>query len=402
MHATGVIVEYNPFHNGHYYHLAQSKHHSKADCMIAIMSGQFLQRGEPAIMDKWYRTEAALKGGADIVLELPYIYAVEHSDYFSKGAVRSLAEIGVDSICFGSEDGKIQSFLDAHHFLAGNQSVYNQSLRTFLNEGHAFPEASRLAYEQVNLPENSVDLSQPNNILGLSYVNQMLTYPLSVQPLTIKRTNSHYHDESISGRIASATSIRREMKREGASPLVQEALPTSTIDQLNSYKEKTSLWHDWDLYFHFLHYKILTMTCDELRAIHGVDEGLEHRLKRTIKKATSFEAFMKELKTKRYTWTRLQRTLVHILIGTSKEQAKTLLHEEKPPYVRVLGMNETGRSYLKHQKKKMSIPVVTQPQQLEHPMLELEERASITYYSILDAEKRVEHMNREYKAPIIL
>ncbi|WP_079480390.1 nucleotidyltransferase [Halobacillus salinus] len=402
MHASGVIVEYNPFHNGHQYHLQQSKRKSNADCMIAIMSGPFLQRGEPAIVDKWHRTRAALQGGADLVLELPYIYAVEHSDYFSQGAVRTLAEMGVDSICFGSEDGNIQSFIDADQYLSSHQPIYDQALRTFLNEGYAFPEASRLAFQQIGFPEDGIDLSQPNNILGLSYVKQMLTYHKRVEPLTIQRTSSNYHDETIDSRIASATSIRKEMKTEGLSLRVKEALPSTTVDQLREYKTRTSIWHGWEHYYPFLHYKILTMTCEELREIHGVDEGLEHRLKRTVKRAASFEEFMKALKTKRYTWTRLQRTLVHILIGTTKQQARQLLLDTKPAYARVLGMNTTGRNYLKQQKKDMDIPLVTQPQQLDHPMLDLEERASISYYSVLNADSRIERMDREYKAPIIL
>ncbi|MCA0969385.1 nucleotidyltransferase [Halobacillus litoralis] len=402
MRASGVIVEYNPFHNGHLFHLTEARRQSGSDCMIAVMSGSFLQRGEPAIMDKWHRAEAAIQGGADLVLELPYVYAVEHSDYFSQGAVRILSEMGVQSICFGSEHGEIDAFITAHDFLQEHQSMYETHLRSYLNEGVAFPEASRLAYEKVNLPEDSIDLSQPNNILGLSYVKQMLTYDRGVQPMTIQRTNSHYHDETINGSIASATSIRKEMKESGMTQGVKDALPEETINQLMLYKEKNGLWHEWEAYFDLLHYKISTMTCEDLRAIHGVDEGLEHRLKRTIKKARTFSEFMNALKTKRYTWTRLQRTLVHILIGTKKVLAQTLLHEKQPPYARVLGMNETGRRYLRERKKAMSIPLITQPQQLDHPMLELEERATASYYSVLEPDIRIERLEREFKAPVIL
>ncbi|MBA2174282.1 nucleotidyltransferase [Halobacillus locisalis] len=401
MRACGVIVEYNPFHNGHLYHLEQSKQEADAECMIAIMSGQFLQRGEPAIIDKWHRTEAALKKGVDLVLELPYIYAVEHSDHFSKGAVRTLSEMGVKSLCFGSEHGEIHAFEKAYCHLKQHQATYDLAVRTHLNEGYAYPEASRKAYEEINLPSDSIDLTQPNNILGYSYVKEVLTYDPNMTPLTIKRTANNYHDETILGHIASATSIRKQMKQYGLSQPAREALPDSTVEQLLSYQRKNDDWHDWEHYFHLLHYKILTMSCDELRSIHGVDEGLEHRLKRTIKQATSFESFMNALKTKRYTWTRLQRTLVHILIGTKKSLAQQLLHDERPPYARVLGMTDTGRQYLKEQKKKMNIPLITQPQQLDHPMLELEERASVSYYSILKAEKRVACLKREYGAPVM-
>ncbi|KHE71811.1 nucleotidyltransferase [Halobacillus sp. BBL2006] len=401
MKACGVIVEYNPFHNGHRFHLQQSKAQSGSDCLIAVMSGPFLQRGEPAIIDKWHRAKAALSAEADLVLELPYIYAVENSDYFSQGAVQILSEMGVEAICFGSESGRISLFIDAHEHLKNHEVLFNETLRKHLSEGLSFPEASRLGYDAIQLPADSIDLTQPNNILGYSYVKQILSYDDFIEPMTIKRTNSHYHDKTISGNIASATSIRKELLNDCRfTDKAENSMPEVTKEQLKEYRQKTDIWHEWELYFQLLQYKILTTPASELRKIHGVDEGLEHRLKRTIKLAECFDEFMAELKTKRYTWTRLQRTLVHILIGTEKEEARALLRSDRPPYVRILGMNEKGRSYLKSQKKQMKVPLLTQPQQLDHPMLDLEERASAAYYSVLDARTRVDMMKREFQAPI--
>ncbi|ARI77587.1 nucleotidyltransferase [Halobacillus mangrovi] len=401
MKACGVIVEYNPFHNGHRFHLEQSRQQSRADCLIAIMSGNFLQRGEPAIMDKWHRAEAALQSEADLVLELPYIYAVEHSDYFSQGAVQTLSEMGVEAICFGSESGEISQFLEAHEHLKRNEGLFNETVKKQLSEGLSFPEASRLGYKAIDLPAESIDLTQPNNILGYSYVKQILLYNDKIVPMTVKRTNSHYHDDTITGDIASATSIRKELLKDHCfTENASRSMPKDTKDQLSKYRERTHLWHEWERYFHFLQYKILTTPESELRKIHGVDEGLEHRLKRTIKRSATFDAFMEALKTKRYTWTRLQRTLVHILIGTGKEEASSLLRLPQPPYARVLGMNKIGREYLNTYKKQMQIPLITQPQQMEHSMLDLEERAATAYYSVLDAENRVDMLQREFGPPI--
>ncbi|MCA0983585.1 nucleotidyltransferase [Halobacillus yeomjeoni] len=401
MKACGVIVEYNPFHNGHAYHIEQSKKQSGAECMIAIMSGPFLQRGEPAIIDKWHRAEAALHSGADLVLELPYIFAVEHSDFFSQGSVQTLAEVGVDAICFGSESGSIEGFNSAYEHLQEHSGIYDEVLRKHLNEGLSFPEASRLGYEAIKLPSDSIDLTQPNNILGYSYVKQIRAYTNDVEPMTIKRQNNHYHDETITGKVASATSIRKQLMTDNEIKTdVKEAIPSITQEMLNTYREKIGIWHDWELYFPFLQFKVLTMIEEDLRQIHGVDEGLEHRLKRTIKEATSFQEFMSELKTKRYTWTRLQRTLVHILIGTSKEDAGRMLRQPAPPYARILGMTDHGKRYLRHQKKAMDIPLITQPQQLDHPMLDLEERAAAAYYAVTDPKMKVERMKREFGPPI--
>ncbi|ASF39299.1 hypothetical protein CEH05_09250 [Halobacillus halophilus] len=399
MKACGVIVEYNPFHNGHLYHLERSKETAEADCMIAIMSGNFLQRGEPAIIDKWHRAEAALKSGADLVLELPYIYAVEHSDYFSQGAVQALSEIGVESICFGSESGDIQAFLSAHDHLDQHAGLYDETVRKHLNQGYSFPEASRFGYQAVELPTNSIDLAQPNNILGYSYVKQILAYNNQIRPLTIKREKNHYHDETIEGNIASATSIRKELLADGMNLLVQDSIPEATRDQLLLYKENKGMWHEWNQYFSLLQHKILTLKPKDLRSIQGVDEGLEHRLQRIIKESENFQQFMEKLKTKRYTWTRLQRTLVHILTGTEKQDAQLLLNQP-PPYVRVLAMSDTGKDYLRSTKKQMRIPLLTQPQQMNHLMLDIEERAAIAYYSVLEASVRNAMIKAEYGAPV--
>ncbi|SEH70935.1 Predicted nucleotidyltransferase [Halobacillus karajensis] len=403
MKSCGVVVEYNPFHNGHLYHLEQSKKHAEADCMIAIMSGNFLQRGEPAIIDKWHRTEAALHGGADLVIELPFLYAVQHSDFFSQGAVQTLAEMGVDSICFGSENGRIESFLEAFDHMNKHQEEFNATVRMYLNEGYAYPEASRLGYEAISFPSGSIDLTQPNNILGYSYVKQLLTYAPEVEPLTVLRKNNHYHDEEMSGQISSATSIRKELlQAEAMTEKSELCLPPQTVKVLQHYQIHQGRWHNWEDYFHLLQYKIMTMEESTLRCFHGVDEGLEYRLKRMIKASATFHEFLSSLKTKRYTWTRLQRTLAHILVGTDKEEARILLRETPPPYARVLGLSETGKRYLRSIKKEADIPIITQPQQFTHDMLDLEARAAAAYYSVLSPKQRVNKLKREYEAPVIL
>src|SRR5690625_4124814 len=211
MKACGLIVEYNPLHNGHLYHIEKAKSISQADCMIAVMSGSFLQRGEPAIIDKFHRAKAALASGVDIIVELPYPYAVQSSHLFAKGSVHSLAELGVSSICFGSESGDISNFTTSYHLWKENDAIYTDRLKRYLSAGHSFPLASMKALEFIGLTTGQMDLSQPNNILGFSYVKAILDDHLPIKPLTIKRTNNAYHEQEISSPIASATSIRREL-----------------------------------------------------------------------------------------------------------------------------------------------------------------------------------------------
>src|SRR5690625_6062685 len=170
MRACGLIVEYNPLHNGHVYHIQSAKKVSKADCMIAVMSGPFLQRGEPAIIDKFHRAKAALASGVDIILELPYPYAVQSSHLFAKGSVHSLAERGVSSICFGSESGDISTSTTGYHSWKENDGIYTDRLKRYLSAGHSFPLASMKALEFIGLTTGQMDLSQSNNILGFSFV----------------------------------------------------------------------------------------------------------------------------------------------------------------------------------------------------------------------------------------
>src|SRR5690625_3192239 len=197
MRACGLIVEYNPLHNGHVYHIQSAKKVSKADCMIAVMSGPFLQRGEPAIIDKFHRAKAALASGVDIILELPYPYAVQSSQNFAKGAVQTLHEIGVSSICFGSESGMITDFTTSYHLFKKKESLYTETLQENLKLGMSFPQASMLSLEKIGLTTHQMDLSQPNNILGFSYVRTILENNLPIEPFTIKREKNDFHEQII-------------------------------------------------------------------------------------------------------------------------------------------------------------------------------------------------------------
>ncbi|WP_099157977.1 nucleotidyltransferase [Virgibacillus ndiopensis] len=402
MQACGLIVEYNPFHNGHVYHLEEAKKNSNADCMITVMSGSFLQRGEPAIIDKFHRTKAALASGIDIVAELPYVFAVQSSDLFAKGSVQTLHELGVSSICFGSESGKISDFTTSYTTFKDHETHYKKTLQTKLDQGLSFPEASKIAYKEIGLTSNRMDLSKPNNILGFSYVKAILENKLRINPLTIKRSKSNYHDETINTSIASATSIRKELFSAGKiTPKIANTIPNSTEQQLKIYKDKATNWHSWEAYFPLLHYRVMTMTTSELRDVQGVDEGLENRIKKTANQANSFHEWVEAIKTKRYTWTRLQRIFVHILTNTKKTDMDFVQRISKVPYVRILGLTETGKAYLNQIKKDIEVPVITQLGRNMNSMLSIEEKASHAYYSILPPNIR-KHLHHQEIAPPIL
>jgi predicted nucleotidyltransferase len=403
MQACGLVVEYNPFHNGHAYHIQEARKASDADCIIAVMSGDFLQRGEPAIIDKFSRAKAALLSGVDIVIELPFAFAVQSSDLFAKGAIHTLHEIGVSSICFGSESGNASDFTNSYEYLKGSEALYRTILKAELAKGLSFPEASRHAYQEIGLSEDNMDLTKPNNILGYSYVKTILKNEYKIEPLTIKRTNSGYHDEAITGSIASATSIRKALNEHNTiTNQVAHAIPTSTIEQLTEYKSESGQWHTWEHYFDLLQYRVMTMTTGELANIHGVEEGLEHRIKKTAMHARSFHEWVEAVKTKRYTWTRLQRIFVFILANVKKEEIVSLVSNHRVPYVRLLGLTKNGQAYLNKAKKQMNVPLVSKLSRQDNPLLQLEERASNAYYSILTPAIRHKLKKQELMPPLLI
>ncbi|MEQ6375221.1 nucleotidyltransferase [Bacillaceae bacterium S4-13-56] len=401
MISCGLIVEYNPFHNGHQYHLDESKRVTNADCIIAVMSGDFLQRGEPAIINKWERASIALQSGVDLVIELPYVYAVQNSDRFAEGAVQLLEALDTNYLCFGSEKGTIDPFINTYTLQKEKKSEFEELHLQFIQQGLSFPQAAKQAYSQIGISEQTIDLTQPNNILGYSYVKQILDNSYNMKPLTIQRTKSHYHDPFIADKIASATSIRKEIfTHQEITNLAKVAIPKTTYQTLTSYYEEYGRWHEWEGYFPLLHYKILTSSTDELSKFLGVDEGIEFRLKETALTSKNFENWVNLLKTKRYTWTRLQRMFTHILTGTKKDEVAYSL--PKIPYVRVLGMDDIGQKYLRYVKDRIEIPVIHPLHHSDHWIAEIEKKATAAYTSVLPISLKQKQLQREYQPPIRL
>lgn len=400
MKATGIIVEYNPFHNGHLYHINESKRTTNADCIVAIMSGPFLQRGEPAIIDKFTRTETALKNGADIVIELPFSFAVQSSKYFAQGAIDTLKNLFVDTICFGSEIGKIEPFIEAAQNRITNKIVYNQLLKEQLDSGVSYPSAHTHALEALNMINDSLDLRLPNNILGFSYTNHILKTRAPIDITTIKRINADYHEQEIKSSIASATSIRKVLlNTEKISLSTKASFPEDTFHQLADYKSKTGMWHTLESYFPYLHTIVLRASLDNLRSIHGMDEGLEYKLKETVQQANSIDHWIQLMKSKRYTWTRIQRLFIHLLTNSTKEEIKTA-HESSVTSIRLLGMTTTGQKYLNLHKKQMSLPIVTNYRKNQDLITQLNERASLLYYEPLSIAAKRERFKLELTGPI--
>ncbi|TYR82618.1 nucleotidyltransferase [Priestia megaterium] len=402
MQAVGIIVEYNPFHNGHAYHLEQAKKQTESDCVIAVMSGHFLQRGEPALVSKWSRTKMALDAGADLVIELPYSFSTQKADTFASGAVSILDQLEVHSLCFGSEHGNIESFLDIIKLLEIHEQELSLQIQHEIKKGNSYPKAVSLALSHIISEPVALNLTQPNNILGLSYVKAIKKQLASIKPHTITRIQSHYHDEELSSSsITSATSIRHALFQSSLD--VNELanyMPQHVLTSLMDYKKTFGTFHTWEHYFPFLKYRLMTMSPASLQEIYEIEEGIEYRLLSSIKEATSFEDFINKVKTKRYTRTRLQRMCVHILTDTSKEQMQP--DQSSCSYIRLLGMSAIGRKYINHIKKRSSVPIVSTVSQYKLEDLLIDVKATDVYSLALNEPIRSTFLKQEYTLPPIM
>jgi len=379
MKAVGVVVEYNPFHNGHFYHISQSKSHANADVVIAVMSGHFLQRGEPALVDKWHRTKMALNNGADIVIELPYAFSTGHATSFAEGAIQLLDAIGCTNFSFGSEDGSIHPFLNTFHLLKNNEEQYNTSIKYHVSTGISYPQSLYMAYEELRQKESkaTIDLAQPNNILGYHYIEAAKRLNLAIEPMTIPRIQAGYHDDiNTDFTIASATGIRKAIFEQQSLGEIEQFVPSESYTLLADWQKHYNAFMNWEAFWPYLRFAILRNTPEQLTSFADVSEGIEFALLKAAKKSNSFSEFMNQIKSKRYTWTRLQRMVTHIYTGITKEQ----LHQSaEPSYIRLLGMTKNGQAYLSQHKKEFHLPLISRVASTKDPMLLLDIRATEMY-----------------------
>ncbi|MDR7074454.1 nucleotidyltransferase [Fictibacillus barbaricus] len=399
MKAAGVVVEYNPFHNGHYYHLQETKRVTKASCIIAVMSGNFLQRGEPALLSKWSRTKMALSGGADLVIELPYSYATSHAQRFAFGSIFLLQAVGSESFCFGSESGDVTAFQNTHDLLETQSEEFDAFVQEYMSQGLSYPGAAAKAYVSLEKPLH-LDLSKPNNILGFEYIRAARILGSKITPFSIKRKNAGYHDVSLGkGNIASATAIREAVFSHDIQK-AQNYMPSFTFQSLTEEIEKKGCLMNWERFYPLLRYQLLSSSPSEINLFYEIEEGLEYRMIEAMKLSSDFQSFMKALKTKRYTWTRLQRACLHVLNKITKEDMNQIL-DLPPAYIRVLGMTETGQQYLRSIKKSLELPLVTTVSKHDFKGLNMEAKTSLVYaQGVLKNSLGAEQ--EEFKTPPIM
>lgn len=367
MRTVGLIVEYNPFHNGHLYHLQQSRKITGSDTVVAVMSGHFLQRGEPALLDKWSRAKTALEGGCDLVIELPVAYATQAAEWFAFGAVSLLEATGVvDSLCFGTESGELEPLLYAAELVAHEPPAFKAHLKQLLQTGMSYPSAYSSAIsiylaEQGHSSASSFPFSLPNHTLALHYLLAMKRIGSVMEPFTIVREKSQYNQDSISdSQIASATAIRKLLLEQHTLESARPYMPNSTYRTLEAEWSANRSPISWNQYISPLLNAIITRSTDDLASLHEITEGLEHRIRNSLPKLafTQFEDLLDALKTKRYTRTKLQRSLLSILLGHKKSDFTTDKLASGVEYIRVLGFTDKGKQLLRRMRETAKLPIL--------------------------------------------
>lgn len=390
MRTVGIIVEYNPFHNGHLYHLQQSLKITESDAVVAVMSGHFLQRGEPALLNKWTRTEMALRGGCDVVIELPVAYSTQAAEWFAYGAAALLDATGVvDALCFGSEAGDIAPLRRVARLLAHEPEAFAGLMADELRTGVSYPAAYSGAVRRFMAAAGDGEAAafpfeQPNNTLGLHYLLALERLGSAVEPFSLRREKAGYAQTSITdAQIASATAIRKLVAEsrspEGAAPFV----PASTLELLLRDHAAGRGRNDWERYAPQLFHKLVSESAETLGRYHEIAEGLEHRIKRSLAglDALAFEPLLASLKTKRYTRTKLQRALLAILLGHGKDLLAPERLRAGVQYIRVLGYSPRGRELLKRMRTSAKLPVLQSAAGAadDYPYLALDVQATSVY-----------------------
>lgn len=376
MEIIGIVAEYNPFHNGHLYQIQKIKEKYPDSILVAVVSSTFTQRGTVSILNKWTKTKIALDNHIDIVIELPFVYATQSSDIFAKGAVALLNKLKVTRIIFGTERDNLNE-LSLSADIQLNNKEYHKLVKLYLSKGLNYPTATNKALEDLT----GQVVTTPNDLLALSYIKEIKSNNYQIKYENIKRTSS-YHGTEINNNITSASNIRK---------LYQE---NKDIDNLIPYSKEQLYKVDMNKFLPLLKYQIF-LNQDNLNKYQTVDEGIEGRIIKYITKSSTYEELINNIKTKRYTYNKISRMLLHILISFTKEEAQNINID----YIRLLGFSSNGKHYLNKIKKELDVPLITGYKKNISKVLDIELRTTKIYTLIIGNELLLEEYRNK---PIIV
>lgn len=390
MKVTGIIAEYNPFHNGHEYQIGRIRE-SGSDYVIAVMSGDFTQRGEPAIVDKYARARMALLGGADLVIELPVVYATADAKRFAEGGVSLLHSLGVvDELAFGVEEGSEEPVLGLSEFLTDPPALYEETLDSYLRKGYSYPLARQKALELYFTGDKLDCLDGPNTILAIEYCKAIRKYGSKIVPKAITRKGSDYSatELDVDG-MSSASALRLLLRETFDEELMLKHMPASSVVTL-----KVSKLMFQENFSSYLHYRLINE--QEYMDFLDVTRAFSSRIASSVPEYVDFDSFINVLKSKNITHTSVNRLLTHIMLGLKVTAPVTV------PYARVLGFNKSAEPLLSEIKKNSRIPLITKLSDADmHYSLQADIKAAHIYESAL-TDKYHEPVNNEYSRQIVI
>lgn len=377
MRVIGIVAEYNPFHLGHLYQINKIREMYPDSIIIAIVSSCFTQRGDVSIINKWDKTNICLSNGIDMVIELPFFFATQSSDIFARGAISLLNKLNIDTLVFGTEMDNIDS-LKKMAEVQLNDKRYDDLVKYYLSLGYNYPTSLSKAIKD----KLDIEINKPNDLLALSYIKQIMLINKDIKVINIKRTND-YHSKEVNSNIVNASLIR-EYLRDNKN--INNFIPSYDTSVLYNVSIND--------FFLLLKYQIVN-NIDNLDKFLTVDEGIENRIRKCIRNSNNWNELVKNIKTKRYTYNKINRMFIHILTNLTKEDIKNINID----YVRVLGFNKKGQSYLNKIKKDIDIPIVTNYKNNISRLFDLEYRINYIYSIIVDEKLIKEEISHN---PIIV
>lgn len=361
MKVCAIIAEYNPFHNGHEFQIKKAKEMTGANYIIVVMTGDFTQRGVPAVIDKYERTKMALKAGADLVIELPLYYSSSSAEYFASGSVNLLNKLGVvDYLCFGSECGDINILNDIANLLINHKEQISERIHSKVREGKSYPIARVEAIEEAipNSFEHVEAMRSPNNILGFEYIRAIKQFKSQIKPVTNLRIGSDYHDPYLDNPVSSALAIRSSLEEKGEIERIKDQVPSYVYEILEEQYEKIFPILNEDI-SSILKYKLLLDEGKGYEEYVDISSDFSDKILKNLNKYTSYSQFCDLLKTKDITYARVARNLLHILLNIKKDSMQQFKDNDYILYARILGFKKSSSDLLSEIKKKSKIPMIS-------------------------------------------
>ncbi len=397
MKICAIICEYNPFHYGHLYNIEKARELSGADAVMCILGGNFTQRAEPAIANKYVRATMALEGGADIVVQLPTAYACSSAEIFATAGVKIANSFdNITHLAFGCETKNFELLKEIATYLANEPKEYKESLDKWLEQGNSIAVSRQKAMEELiksgtvtfsEITETINILQKPNNILAIEYLKALIRTNSKIEPVFITRGNSEYHSEDINGKDTSATAIRTRLNKSNKVSKVKKLVPASTYKLLKNEIKNYGLPNQ-ELFSDLCMYVLKTSTAEDIAKVYDVTEGLENRFVEASKDIKNLNELLLEVKSKRYTYTRLKRIVLRLLLGINKDVIEQLYQINKLPYIKVLGFKSNNEQLLSEVNANTNLiirnsNVVEKPSKLYKELAAIEDKSNLVYNLLL-------------------